>query len=125
MPDAAAFARQWADEWNARDLDSILKHYAPDVVFRSAVATQVLPGSDGTVRGLAALREYWSAGLAAHPDLRHEVLDVFEGLDTLVIRFRNEQGQTRAEVLTFRNGMIVEGRGLFLATQVSASDSAG
>ena len=52
MPDATAFARQWAD------------------------------GSDGTVRGLDALREYWSAGLAAHPDLRHEVLDVFEGLAT-------------------------------------------
>jgi len=92
MPDATAFARQWADEWNAHDLDSILTHYAPDVVFRSAIATQVLPGSDGTV------------------------LDVFEGLDTLVIRFRNEKGQTRAEVLTFRDGLIVEGRGLFLAT---------
>ena len=80
MPDATAFARQWADEWNAHDLDSILQHYAPDVVFRSAIATQVLPGSDGTVRGLDTLREYWSAGLAAHPNLRHEVLDVFEGL---------------------------------------------
>jgi len=113
MPDATAFARQWAGEWNARDLDSILKHYAPDVVFRSAIATQVLPGSDGTVRGLDALREYWSARLAAHPGLHFEVLDVYEGIDTLVIRFRNEQG--RAEVLTFRDGLIAEGRGLFLA----------
>ncbi|HLH83852.1 MAG TPA: nuclear transport factor 2 family protein [Trebonia sp.] len=117
MPDAAAFARTWADEWNSHDLGSILAHYAPDVAFRSPLAARVLPGSDGTVRGLAGLREYWSAGLAAHPDLRFEVLGVFEGTDTLVILFRNEAGELRAEALTFRDGLIVEGRGMFPAGQ--------
>jgi ketosteroid isomerase-like protein len=113
-PDPVAFARRWAAEWNARDLEAILAHYAPDVVFRSPVAARVLPGSAGTVRGLDALRHYWSTALTASPGLRFEVLDVYAGIDTLVIRFRNEKGELRAEVLTFRDGLIVEGRGLFL-----------
>ena len=32
----------------------------------------------------------------------------------LVIRHRNERGAVRAEVLTFRDGLVVEGRGLEL-----------
>ncbi len=40
---------------------------------------------------------------------------MFDGIDTLVIRYRNEKGELRAEVLTFRDGLIAEGRGLFLA----------
>lgn len=119
MPEAAAFARTWADEWNAHDLDAILTRYAADVVFRSPVAVQVLGVPDGTIRGIDALRKYWSAGLAANPDLRFEVLEVFEGIDTLVIRFRSEKGEARAEVLTFRDGLIAEGRGLFLAANGS------
>ncbi len=106
-----ADARTRAEEWNSHDLEPVLTRYAPDVVFRSPLAARALPGPDGIVRGLAALREYWPAGLAAHPDLRFEVLDVFEGTDTLVIVFRTEAGELRAEVLTFRDGLIVGGRG--------------
>ena len=114
-PDPEAFARLWADEWNSHDLEAILKHYAPDVVFISPVAARILPGSDGTVRGIEALRDYWAAGLTAYPSLHFEVLEVFRGVDTLVIRYRTDQGDLHAEILTFRDGVIVEGRGTHLA----------
>ena len=32
---AEAFAEEWVAAWNARDLDRILAHYAPDIVFRA------------------------------------------------------------------------------------------
>jgi ketosteroid isomerase-like protein len=113
LPDPEAFASKWADEWNSRDLDAILRHYSPDVVFSSPVAAQLLPDSGGTVRGIDALRDYWSKGLAAYPTLHFEVLEVFAGTDTLVIRYGTDHGDVRAEILTFADGVIVEGRGTY------------
>jgi ketosteroid isomerase-like protein len=113
LPDPDAFARTWADEWNSRDLDAIVRHYAPDVVFHSPVAARLLPESGGTVRGIDALRDYWAKGLAAYPTLHFEVLEVFTGTDALVIRYGTDHGDVRAEVLTFRDGLVVEGRGTY------------
>jgi len=66
-----AFAEEWVAAWNVRDLDRILSHYAPEIVFLSPLAQRRL--GDGRVVGLAALREYWRGGLAAIPDLRFEL----------------------------------------------------
>ena len=114
-PDPATFAAAWAEEWNSQDLDRVLAHYASDVVFRSPVAARVLPGSDGVVRGIEELRHYWATALERVPDLHFEVLEVFAGIDTLVIRFRNQLDEVRCEVLTFRDGLVVEGEGTFLS----------
>jgi limonene-1,2-epoxide hydrolase len=115
-PEPQAFARTWADEWNSHDLDRIIRHYAPDVVFRSPVAARLLPESGGTVRGIDALRQYWAAGLAAYPTLHFEVLEVFAGVGILVIRYRTDKGNVNAEVLIFGDdGLIVEGRGTYQA----------
>ncbi len=67
---------EWAAGWNAHDLDRITKHYSDDVVFSSPVAARILDGSDGVVRGIAALRAYWREGLRRNPDLRFEVVGV-------------------------------------------------
>lgn len=114
-PDPAEFAQRWVEEWNSHDLDRILAHYARDVVFRSQVAARVVPESQGIVRGIDALRHYWGTALAQAPDLRFEVLEVFAGVSTMVIRFRNQLGAVRCEVLTFRDGLVVEGEGTDLA----------
>ena len=111
IPDPLAFAQQWVEEWNSHDLDRVLAHYASGVVFRSPVAARVVPESQGVVRGLDALRDYWSAALAQTPDLHFEVLDVCVGVNTLLIRFRNQLGAVRCEVLRFEDGLVVEGEG--------------
>lgn len=119
-PEPIAFAQNWAEEWNSHNLDRVLAHYASDVVFRSSRAAQVLPDSDGVVRGIEELRQYWSAALALVPDLHFEVLEVYAGIDTLVIRFRNQLGKVRCEVLTFRDDLIVSGEGTDLAERTLA-----
>lgn len=111
LPDPSTFARQWVEEWNSHDLDRILAHYAPDVVFRSPVAARVVPGSQGVVRGIDQLRHYWGTALAQVPDLRFELLDVCAGVSTILIRFRNQLGAVRCEVLRFEDGLVVEGEG--------------
>lgn len=110
-PEPHAFSARWVEEWNSRDLDRILAHYAPDVVFRSPVAARLVPGSQGVIRGREALRDYWATALAQVPDLRFELVDVCAGVSTLLIRFRNQLGAVRCEVLRFEDGLVVEGEG--------------
>jgi hypothetical protein len=91
-----------------------LGHFAEDVVFTSPLAPRVLEGSDGVIRGKAALRRYWSGGLRLLPDLRFEVLAVCVGVGTLVINYRNQSGGVVNEVLSFEGGLVSSGHGTYL-----------
>ena len=115
MNAARAFAEAWEKAWNAHDLETVLALFADDVLFTSPLAKRLDPTSDGVVRGKAALRAYWSAGLAKAPELRFEVTWVMEGIDLLVIGFRNEQGVERCELLKFAEGLVIEGHGTYPA----------
>jgi ketosteroid isomerase-like protein len=108
-PEPQAFADEWIRAWNARDLEAVLAHYADDVVFTSPTAQRVVPESGGRVRGKPALREYWTLALGGNPDLNFDLIDVFEGVDTIALHYRNQAGAAVAEVLTFRDGLVVSG----------------
>lgn len=108
------FVEGWVQAWNAHDLDAVLAHFADDVTFTSPVAAQLLDGSDGVIRGKAALREYWTEGLRRIRDLRFEVVGTYVGVRTLVIHYRNQKGGLVNEVLTFDGPLVVAGHGTYL-----------
>ena len=110
---AQRFAGQWEADWNSHDLERVLAHYTDDVVFVSPRIVQFVGDPSGEVRGKEALRAYWSRGLELLPDLRFTVDDVRASVDTVVINYRNEKGQSVAEVLTFRDGLICRGMGAY------------
>jgi len=112
--EALVFAEQWVRDWNAHDIDALLKHFTDDIVFTSPVAVRLL-GGDGVVRGKEALRKYWTEGVRLIPDLRFEVLAVYAGIDTLVINYRNQAGGVVCEVLTFDGPLVREGHGTYRA----------
>jgi RimJ/RimL family protein N-acetyltransferase/ketosteroid isomerase-like protein len=114
-PDPDEFAAAWVAAWNAHDVEAVLAHFAEDAVFTSPVASRVVPGSDGVLRGKAAIRDYWTTALRGLPDLRFEVLGTYAGVDTLVVNYRNQRGGLVNEVLTFADGLVVHGRGTYLA----------
>ena len=97
--DIAAFAREWIAAWNSHDLDSILSHYADDVVLTSPVAAKLLNDPLGTVRGKAALRSYFQRGLEAFPNLHFELLDVMCGLSSVLLVYLNQRGTKSAEFM--------------------------
>jgi hypothetical protein len=111
---ARTFVDRWLVEWNAHDLEALLAHYADDVVFTSPLADLLLPGSGGAAHGRDALRAYWTAGLAALPDLHFEVLDYYVGVSAIVIRYRNQNGGIVCEVLEFDGDLVVRGHGTYL-----------
>ena len=102
-----AFAREWVQAWNRRDLESLLACYADDVEFTSPLAAKLLGDASGTVHGKANLREYFAKALAAFPgDLGLELLGVFQGVDSIVVHFQ-VRGRNGAEVMEMnREGVV-------------------
>ncbi len=97
---ARRFAQKWADAWNSHNLDRILDHYDDEVVLISPVALKLLNNGDGVVHGKTALRDYFQRGLQAFPDLRFELVDVFAGVETIVVCYANNvRGGKAAEVM--------------------------
>jgi ketosteroid isomerase-like protein len=114
--EAAAFAERWVKDWNAHDVEAVLAHFADDVVFTSPLAERLFPESGGVISGKDTLRRYWNEGVRRRPGLRFELLGVYAGTDTVVIRFRTEQGADQCEVLTFGEGLVRTGHGTYPAT---------
>ncbi|MDH7974341.1 nuclear transport factor 2 family protein [Sphingomonas sp. AR_OL41] len=119
--DALAYTRSWAAAWNAGDIEAVLVHFDDDVVFTSPLAAKVVADSGGIIRGKDALRRYWSAAVDRTPRPEFHLLSVCAGIDSLVIGFRNERGEERAEVLRFRDGLVIEGHGTYAV--IAAADA--
>jgi SnoaL-like domain len=97
----------------------VLSHFADDAVFSSPVAAKLVDGSEGTIRGKAALRAYWSEGLRRIPDLHFDLLGLYVGQTTLVLNYRNQSGGLVNEVLTFDGDLVTAGHGTYLATDAN------
>lgn len=118
---AADFAARWERDWNAHDLDALLAHFAEDVVFTSPVAAQLLPDGDGVIRGREKLRAYWSHALQLLPDLHFTVEEVYTGLDTIAITYRNHAGNRVCELLRFDGPLVVAGDATYLTDAAAAA----
>jgi hypothetical protein len=111
---AEHFAAEWLDAWNAHDLEAILRHFDDDVVFTSPLALQIVEVSRGVIRGKDGLRAYWSEGLRQNPELRFEIENVYLGVNTIVIHYRNYSGGLVDEVLIFDGPLVTEGHATYL-----------
>lgn len=108
LPDAKEFAQDWISAWNSHDLDRILSHYASNVVLTSPVAANVTGEASGTVNGKAALRDYFRKGLELFPNLQFALLDVMQGLSSVVLYYENQKGTRTGEFMEFdADGKVV------------------
>lgn len=97
--DAWKLANHWVAAWNAHDLDSIISHYDDSIELTSPVAAQLLGALDGKVVGKANVGAYFQRGLEAYPDLRFVLEDVFLGLNSVVLLYKNQKGTRTAEFM--------------------------
>jgi hypothetical protein len=106
--DAKEFAKDWIDAWNSHDLDRILSHYASDVVLVSPVAAKLTGDPSGTLRGKEALRSYFQKGLELFPNLQFKLVDVMQGLSSVVLYYENQRGTKTGEFMEFNaDGAVV------------------
>jgi len=102
--DAQQFAKDWCSAWNSHNLEAILAHYADGVVLTSPTAARLMKDPRGIVNGKQALRNYFSVGLMAYPDLRFEVLDVTCGVGSMVVYYANQSGAKVSEYMELDSG---------------------
>ena len=101
LPDPEVFARAWIDAWNAHDLDRILAHYADDVEITTPMIRLATGVDSDTLKGKAAVRDYWAAALERLPDLHFELIDVAAGVDSIALYYRSVMEKLAIEVMFF------------------------
>jgi len=123
--DMERFAANWIANWNARDLDAILAHFAEDARFISPLAAEVT-GSP-VVEGKANLRTYWSKALEASADLHFTLIAAICDIEHQVLGVhyvarRNTKARRALEVMRFVNDRQVEGESFYSAQDMSLSE---
>jgi len=98
---AEHFAKDWVDSWNSHDLQRILSHYADDFEMSSPVIIQLANEASGTLRGKAAVGDYWAKALQLIPDLHFELITTLVGVNSITLYYRGAQGRLAAEVFHF------------------------
>jgi ketosteroid isomerase-like protein len=121
---AREFCSAWVEAWNAHDLEGVLFHFADDAVFTSPVAMQLLPETGGALRGKDAIRRYWTIGLNQIPDLAFTIENIYVGVDTVVINYRNQTGGLVNEVLHLNDvGLVERGAGTYLLPKADGDEA--
>jgi ketosteroid isomerase-like protein len=108
------FAKEWIQAWNQRDVEAVVSHYSEDVEFQSPLVVKLLGEASGIVSGKQNLREYFGKALTAFPgDLGFELLEVYVGVDSLLVHFQ-AKGRKAIEVMELnREGKIRRALTLF------------
>ena len=93
------FAARWIEDWNSRDIDRVVGHYAKDGEFRSLRAESLV--GNGIVKGRDALRAYWGMALQKRPALKFHLKTAFVGYRAIAIHYGDELGRDVVETLLF------------------------
>lgn len=100
---AREFAQEWIAAWNSHDLERILSHYTDDFEMASPLIIERMQVPSGKLTGKDQIRPYWQQGLAAIPPIKFELVDVFVGVDSIVIYYRSVGRKMVCEVLFFNS----------------------
>lgn len=101
IEDAKRFAEAWVAAWNRHDLTAVLEHYTEDFEMTSPMIRQVYGTESGTLKGKAAVGEYWRAALAKVPDLTFSVIEVTGGVNSVSIYYHAVMGKKAIETFFF------------------------
>ncbi|WP_020683957.1 YybH family protein [Marinobacterium rhizophilum] len=99
---ADSFAKHWIDSWNSHDLEAILSHYTEDFELYSPIIPERMGIPEGKLKGKASVGKYWAIGLSTNPKLYFEFINVFIGVESLVIYYKGRKGYS-SEVFYFNN----------------------
>jgi hypothetical protein len=67
----------------------------------SPIVIKLTGQSDGSVRGKAALRDYFARGLRAYPRLRFDFIRLYPGVRSCVLEYHSIHGLGTAELMEF------------------------
>jgi hypothetical protein len=104
--DAEAFARSWAESWNAHDPSRIGAHYSPAVEYHSPFVARLTGGE--ALHGRTAVEEYAAAALARYPDLHFgPEITVATGAGSIALVYRSVDDLLAVETLVLDDAGLV------------------
>jgi len=108
---ARRLAADWIAAWNSGDLERVFALYDDDFEMRSPLIAERGFSPTGALRGKAAIRPYWGAGITtAKPPLRFELIDAYGGVDTVAIHYRSVGRKEVVEILELdAHGRVIRG----------------
>lgn len=101
MKDIRTFAAEWIQAWNSHDLKEILKHYSEDVQITTPMIKMALGIDTGTLKGKVAVADYWAKALKKLPDLKFELLDVTQSVDSVALYYKSVMNKRSIEIMFF------------------------
>ncbi|MCA1979715.1 MAG: nuclear transport factor 2 family protein [Thiobacillus sp.] len=120
-PNAALdFAHRWLDAWNRHDVDAVLDLFVAEPEFRSPYIVTFASEPSGCLRGRAALRRYWTTGLARIPDLNFSLIDVLAGVDSLTIYYLGHRGPVAETFRLDGHGRAISATACYSLTDTAA-----
>ena len=110
-----AFAREWVSAWTAHDLERVFLLYSDDFEMASPLIVERMGVPSGRLKGKAAVRPYWSQGLASTPNLRFELRGVMVGVNSVAILYRSvTAARLVVELLEFdQRRLVVRAQALY------------
>lgn len=105
--EAKQFAAKWIASWNSHDLDKILSHYSEDVEITSPMIKLAAGIESGSLKGKAAVADYWSKAMKKLPDLHFDLIEVTEGVDSVALYYKSVMNKMSVEVMFFNDQGLV------------------
>jgi ketosteroid isomerase-like protein len=87
--EAEILAQDWIDAWNSHDIEKIASRYCDAVEFNSPVIVKRLGEPKGKITDKEVLLNYFQGALDAYPDLHFELIDVYVGVNSLVVNYHS------------------------------------
>ena len=107
---AERFSKEWIEAFNSHDLDRIFDLYDDDFTMTSPYIKARMGIESGVLNGKEAVRPYWEKSLSMNPPLNFELVDVFVGVSSLVVFYKNIGRKLVCETFTFNNnGKVTTG----------------
>ena len=105
--DAQKFAKDWISSWNSHKMEDILKHYADDIEVTTPMIKLAAGIESGSLKGKAAVADYWSKALVKVPDLHFELIDVTSGVNSVALYYKSIMNKMCVEVMFFNEKGLV------------------
>ena len=101
------FAKDWIDSWNSHNLNDILNHYSEEIEITTPMIKLAGGIESGTLKGKEAVGEYWKKALAKIPDLKFELIDITESVESIALYYKSVMNKKAIEVMFFdKNGKV-------------------
>lgn len=95
------FAENWLNAWNQCDVESVLSHYADDVILTSPFINKILGHKNGVVLNKLDLANYCTKIFNDFPNLKFELIAVAVGVECITMHFSAPEFDLFAEVVNF------------------------